>query len=183
MAIRAIIKMGHPSLRVVSTPVEASELGNEPLKQLVNDLQDTMVANQGIGLAAPQINVLKRVVVIALPEKSPRYQYDAIAERHFVLINPEITILDKTLYEEIWEGCLSIPMLCGVVQRPRKILVNYITIDGEPRSYIAEDFLSVVFQHELDHLDGKLYVDRLSSTKQLSFEQEYLTYQLDKNNP
>ena len=88
------------------------------------------------------------------------------------IINPKITVLDETL-QGFWEGCLSVPGLRGFVERPRKLLIEYIDQDGEKKTFVAEDFLATVFQHELDHLFATLYVDRIKDSKLLVFEETF----------
>ena len=124
----------------------------------------------GIGLAAPQIGILKQLAVIKLDSNSERYENIEDSEE-FVIFNPELEILDETK-QGFWEGCLSVPGLRGYVERPRKLKISYLNEQAEERELIVEDFLATVFQHELDHLFGFLYVDRLKSNKDLIFENE-----------
>ena len=124
----------------------------------------------GIGLAAPQIGVLKQVAVIKLDRESERYEIKENSEE-FVIINPSLEILDNTK-QGFWEGCLSVPGLRGYVERPRQLRITYLDEDAIQNEIIVEDFLATVFQHELDHLFGYLYVDRLNSIKDLIFEDD-----------
>ena len=171
MAILEVLKMGHPILRQVASEVTVDEIKNEAMTSFISDMIETMEEQQGIGLAAPQIGISKKIAIIQVPIDSDRYP-EAEESPLYVLFNPVIKILDE---EKIgcWEGCLSVPNLKGYVERPAKIEINYLDQKAQPQSFIAEDFLSIVFQHELDHLDGILYIDKLKSTQLLAFCDEY----------
>lgn len=154
MAVRPILIIPDARLRAIAEPVEEI---NDEIKTLVKDMFDTMYAAPGIGLAAPQVGVLKRVVVIDLAkeDESP----DPI-----VMINPEvISFGDETVVTE--EGCLSIPDLYYEVERPADITVRYLDQDGKEIEREASDRLAICMQHEIDHLDGVLYIDYLSRLK------------------
>ena len=118
------------------------------------------------------------MAVIKLSEESERYP-DMEDSEAFVIFNPEITILDEA-EQGFWEGCLSVPGLRGFVERPRKIRVDFLDENAENRSIEVEDFLATVFQHELDHLIGKLYVDRMKDIGTLMFEDEMVFEELDE---
>ena len=132
----------------------------------------------GIGLAAPQIGVSIQLAVIKLESDSERYENIDDSEE-FVIFNPELKVIDKTK-QGFWEGCLSVPGLRGYVERPRKLKITYLDEKAIKREIIVEDFLATVFQHELDHLFGYLYVDRLNSTKELVFEDELANINSEK---
>lgn len=174
MTARTVIRMGHPTLRQVAQPVPVSELSTPEFKALLVDLYDTMKVEGGIGIAAPQINISKQVTLIELPENNDRYG-DLEGTPLMVIINPEIKFLTDE-QQGFWEGCLSVPGLRGLVERPKKIQIDYINEHGEKKQIIAEDFLATVFQHELDHLFGKLYIDRITDTTKLSYSEEYSTF-------
>jgi len=167
---KLILKMGNPILREVSTPFSKDEILSEPSKELVKKMWEVMEEAGGIGLAAPQIGILKQLAVIKLDSNSERYENIEDSEE-FVIFNPELEILDETK-QGFWEGCLSVPGLRGYVERPRKLKISYLNEQAEEKELIVEDFLATVFQHELDHLFGFLYVDRLKSNKDLIFENE-----------
>lgn len=171
MAARTVIRMGHPTLRKIAEPVALSELATPEFKALLTDLYDTMKAEGGIGIAAPQINVSKQVTLIELPSNSERYG-TLEASPVFIIINPKIIVFDEHP-QGFWEGCLSVPGLRGFVERPRAVKINYLDELGNEKEFIAEDFLSTVFQHELDHLFGKLYIDRITDTTKLSYIEEF----------
>ncbi|WP_018141436.1 peptide deformylase [Thioalkalivibrio sp. ALJ7] len=151
MAKREILHFPDPRLRLKAEPV--AEVDDE-IRTLVDDMLETMYAAPGIGLAATQINVQKRVLVADVSEDQ--------SEPH-ALINPEI--LDTSGEEEMDEGCLSVPGFYEKVQRADRIRVRALGRDGEPFEMEIDGLLAVCIQHEIDHLDGKLFVDYLSSLK------------------
>jgi peptide deformylase len=174
MVARTVIRMGHPTLRQVAEPVALEELKTEEFKQLLVDMYDTMKVEGGIGIAAPQINVPKQVTLIELPENNSRYG-ELEGTPLMVIINPVLKILTQE-HQGFWEGCLSVPGLRGYVERPKKIQIDFINELGEKKHMVVEDFLATVFQHELDHLFGKLYIDRITDTTKISYNEEYSTF-------
>jgi peptide deformylase len=151
--VRPIVKYPEP---VLQRPAAAVTEFNDELRALVEDMFDSMYAAQGIGLAAPQIGVPKRVTVIDLSfQKNP--------EEKLVLINPEITFKQGKQYGE--EGCLSLPDIHEKVNRAAVVKVRAQTLDGEWRNYDGEELLARAFQHEIDHLDGILFIFRVSALK------------------
>jgi len=171
MAAQKVIRMGHPTLRQVADQLTPDEINSPDLKNLIQDLYDTMKLEGGIGIAAPQINISKQICLIELPKDSKRY--GPLPESPlFIIINPKITYLTEEK-QGFYEGCLSVPGLRGFVERPNKIQVDYLNELGEEKTIIAENFLATVFQHELDHLFGKLYVDRMNDMSKLSFTEEF----------
>ena len=171
MAVRQILKLGHPNLREKAKNYSSRLIGSDVFLQIVTDLRDSLHQSGGIGLAAPQIDIPFRILVIEITNTSTRY--GEIQTLPFeVYVNPEVSIIDNKK-QGFWEGCLSVPGMMGYVERPRKIKVDYLSGNGEQKFAIFEDFLATVFQHELDHLDGKLYVDKISDPKLFAFEEEY----------
>ena len=144
MAIRKIVELGDEKLRKQCKPVEKFDLR---LRILLKDMADTMYKANGVGLAAPQVGILKRVVVVDIG--------DGLIE----MINPEI--IHSEGQQTGPEGCLSIPGRSGVVTRPNVVTVRYQDRDGEEYEATAEGFLARAFCHELDHLDGVVYVDKM----------------------
>ncbi|KNF08738.1 peptide deformylase Def [Gottschalkia purinilytica] len=144
MAIRQLRLEGDPLLRKKSREIEKID---DKIKTLVKDMIETMYKEEGVGLAAPQVGILKRVVVID------------VGEGLFTIINPEIIEEQGEIID--YEGCLSIPGQSGKVSRPAKIKVKYTDIDGNEKIVEAEGFLARAFCHEIDHLDGVLYIDKL----------------------
>ncbi len=174
MAVRRIIRMGHPTLRQVARPVAAGAIGSASLTRLIDDMVDTLHDYGGIGLAAPQIGESVRLAIIEIAG-GPGRDGEFVQLPLTVFINPEITVIEPDT-AGYWEGCLSVPGLRGYVERPQHIRVNALTDTGKPRQLELNGFLATVFQHEFDHLDGKLYIDRLSDPSRLVFENEYLRY-------
>lgn len=168
--IRPICRMGNPILRKKAMEVPKTFLKTDEFSQLVADLRDSMKHYGGIGIAAPQIGVAQQVAIIEL-EGFNRYG-EEVNLPFTVFINPRIEELsDET--QGFWEGCLSVPGLRGYVERPKKIKVEYLDHRGDNQVLVAEGFLATVIQHELDHLHGVLYVDRVKDSKQLSYQEEF----------
>jgi len=177
MAVRKIIRMGHPNLRVPAEPVPASAIGSDALNRLINDMVDTLHDYGGIGLAAPQIDEGLRLAIIEIPGGATRYgEIEPLPLTVFV--NPELHVLDPTA-EGYWEGCLSVPGLRGFVERPQHVRVDYTTADGERKRIEMQGFWATVLQHEFDHLDGRLYIDHINDPTKLMFEEEYERYWAD----
>lgn len=171
MAKRDVIRMGHPTLKKEADQVSLSEINSPEFKQLLVDLYDTMKEYGGIGIAAPQINVSKKVALIEIPAQSSRYG-ELEASPLLTIINPTIKYLTDEK-QGFFEGCLSVPGLRGFVERPKKIEVHYFDENGTEKTIEVEGFLATVFQHELDHLFGKLYVERMTDMSKLSFIEEF----------
>ena len=154
MAKREILVLPDPRLRAVADPIETVD---DEVKALAADMLETMYAAPGIGLAATQLGELKRIVVMDLSK-------DGEPKAPLVLINPEIKkYSEETLTSE--EGCLSIPEIYYDVERPAEITVEYTDLEGKRVTRDATERLSICIQHELDHLDGVLYIDYLSRLK------------------
>ncbi len=168
--------MGHPVLRRPARPLRAEELASVELHRLVSDMVDTLHDYGGIGLAAPQVNESVRLAMIEIPGGPTRYgELDHMPLT--VCVNPEIEIVDEAV-AGYWEGCLSIPGLRGFVERPQHVRVRYLDLGGERHELEARGFLATVFQHEFDHLDGRLFVDRIEDPSRLAFEEEFARYVL-----
>jgi peptide deformylase len=169
--------MGHPLLRKVARHLEPHEIDADSLAPLLDDMVDTLHDYGGIGLAAPQIGESVRLAIIEIPGGPSRYgQLDAMPLT--VFINPEIVVLDPKP-AGYWEGCLSVPGLRGFVERPQHVSVVYTALDNSRQTLELHGFFATVFQHEFDHLDGKLFVDRVADTRLLVFEEECERYYLD----
>ncbi len=151
MAILDILEFPDPRLRTVAKPVENVD---EQLRQLIDDMFETMYAAPGIGLAATQVNVHKRLLVLDVSQDK---------DNPLVFINPDIQIIEGE--QEFDEGCLSVPGFYETVTRAERIRVNALDRDGKPFDIECDGLLSVCIQHEVDHLEGKLFVDYLSSLK------------------
>jgi peptide deformylase len=164
MAVKSVLRMGDPVLLQVAGPL--TEFDTPELHALLIDMQDTMAALSGAGLAAPQIGVSKQVVIFGVG-KNPRYP-DAEEVPFTVLVNPHITPLSEVI-EEGWEGCLSVPGMRGLV--PRYARVRYTGLDqyGKPIEREVEGFHARVVQHECDHLLGVLYPMRIRDLRRFGF--------------
>jgi peptide deformylase len=169
MAVRKVASMGHPVLRKVADLVPESEIGSPKIRQLINDMIETMAEYDGRGLAAPQIHESLSVVVM-LWDFEPK-----VEPKILCLLNPEIKVLTQET-SAFWEGCLSLPGLRGLVARPNKVLVQAFNEKGEKIKFIAEKFAATVVQHECDHLMGKLYIDRMADLTKLAFNREFEKY-------
>ncbi|MBI4385830.1 MAG: peptide deformylase [Elusimicrobia bacterium] len=156
MAILRITKHGEAVLKTVSSAVDYPAF-KKKLPALLRDMWSTMYAAKGVGLAAPQIGLTIRLAVIDVkPEGKPQ---------RLVLINPEILRRDHEVEEE--EGCLSVPGLYAKVKRGARVRIRALDARGEPYEMSGEGLLARAFQHEIDHLDGKLFIDRLSLAQRL----------------
>lgn len=174
MAIRKIVRMGHPVLRQPARLLEDDEIGSDAYRRLVDDMIDTLHDYGGIGLAAPQIAEPVRLAIVEIPSDGSRYG-EVPSIPLTVFVNPVIEVVDAAT-RGFWEGCLSVPGLRGFVERPQHVRIRYRSYEGEERELELQGFLATVFQHEFDHLDGKLYIDRLADSRLLAFEEEYLRY-------
>lgn len=152
MALLTILEFPDPRLRTIAEPVEQVD---DEVRTLIDDMFETMYDAPGIGLAATQINVHKRIVVIDLSDDR---------SEPLVMINPEYEILTDE-HELMQEGCLSVPGFYENVDRPNRIRLKALDRDGQPFELNAEGLLAVCIQHELDHLNGKLFVDHISRLK------------------
>jgi peptide deformylase len=168
MSIRPVLRMGDERLLRISEPVRTLE--SEALRELLQDMRDTMVAMRGAGLAAPQIGVPWRVVIFGTGAPNPRYPEAEIVPAT-VLINPELTPLGPEL-ESGWEGCLSVPGLRGLVPRYQHLHYSGVDEHGQAIDRRVSGFHARVVQHEVDHLDGILYPMRITDLSQFGFNKE-----------
>ena len=159
MTARPIAHIGHPILRVPTRTVTSAELGGREIQRLIDDLIDTMREANGAGIAANQIHESVRITVVEV-NSNPRYPYKPKIPLT-VLVNPEIEFLDDELVE-INEGCLSVPNLRGNVMRHVNIRIRYLDRTGVAHDEIRRGLTAGTLQHECDHLDGKLFVDRVT---------------------
>jgi peptide deformylase len=164
MAVRPVLKMGEPLLRQVAAPLQRFDA---ELTALVADMTETMRALNGAGLAAPQIGISLRVVIFEITS-NPRYP-DVPPIPFTVLVNPELTPLGDE-QEEGWEGCLSVPGLRGLVPRFSRLRYRGYDIEGTAIDRTVEGFHARVVQHEVDHLDGILYPQRMRDLRNFGFE-------------
>jgi peptide deformylase len=180
MSILKVARLGHPVLRAKARAVDRTEIRSGELQKLIDDMIATMREYHGVGLAAPQVHAGLRLFVADLAqtgdETNPPEERDPSAENELLtLINPEVAFVGREVVED-WEGCLSIPDVRGRVPRSREITVRAFDRRGERIELRAHDFSARVIQHETDHLDGILFVDRMRSLESLTFLEEYSRY-------
>lgn len=156
----AVLKLYTYPEKILSQKCAKVDEVTEEIRQLLRDMLETMYADKGVGLAAPQVGEAKRLVVA-----DDKVSEDGTRGAHpLYLVNPEIVFKsEETIFFN--EGCLSLPGQCAEVERAVRIRVKYVDIDGKPQELEAEDYLAVILQHEIDHLDGILYIDRISRLK------------------
>lgn len=159
MTILTILEFPDPRLRTVAKPVDAVD---DSIRTIIDDMFATMYAAPGVGLAATQVDIHLRIIVIDTSEEQNQPQ---------VFINPEISVLDNCLFDYD-EGCLSVPGFYESVTRPEHIRVQALDKDGNPFEIEPEGLLAVCIQHEIDHLDGKLFVDYISTLKRQRIRQK-----------
>lgn len=166
MAVRKVAVMGNPILREKAAPVPVNEIATPKIQTLIQDMIETMFEYDGRGLAAPQVHESLRIVVLV-------WDFDAGKKPHLMcLINPVLKPVSKEK-SEFWEGCLSVPGLRGLVARPNKVSLEALNQKGEKVSMVVDGFAATVLQHECDHLDGVLYVDKLKDPTQFAFNKEF----------
>jgi peptide deformylase len=166
MAILKVARMGHPVLREKCKPIDPAKITGPEVQRLIRDMFETMIEYNGVGLAAPQVYTPVRLMIAG----GEVDEQDRPLMR--VLINPEITVLDPDRREGMYEGCLSIPGLRGYVERPAHIRVQALDERARPVDLELDGFAAIVMQHEFDHLEGVLYVDRIEDHSKLGFESE-----------
>jgi peptide deformylase len=175
MSILKVTRLGHPVLRKVTEAVARRDLKSPALQKFIDDMVVTMKEYDGVGLAADQVFESIQIAVLEVAD-NPRYP-DKPQVPLTVLVNPKITPLSDAT-EDDWEGCLSIPDLRGRVPRYKSIRVQALDRKGHELDFIANDFHARVIQHEFDHLNGKVYLDRMRDLTTLTFLQEFARYWL-----
>ena len=167
MVIRKVAVMGNPVLRQRAAEILPERIGSPETVALAQDLVATMREYGGIGLAASQVHELSRMVVVHLPGAGT----DGDTIPLSVMVNPMIEPIGEELMD-VWEGCLSVPGIQGQVPRHAEVRVEYLDLEGETHVVTASGFPAAVFQHEIDHLDGVLFIDRVEGTRTLAFDKE-----------
>jgi peptide deformylase len=169
VSILKVARVGHPVVRSLARPVDPAELQSRELQQLLDDMVETMHEYEGVGLAAPQVHVGLRLAVIEVAGADTRAEQ---AVPLTFLVNPELEPLPG---EHVlgWEGCLSVPGLRGQVPRHARLRLKALDRAGRPFETEAEGFFARVIQHECDHLDGRVYLDRMHGLQSLSFLDEF----------
>src|SRR5262245_17205588 len=177
MAILKVARLGNPVLRQIAAPLTPREIQSPSFQKFIDDMIETMKEYDGVGLAADQVHESKQIAVLEVAE-NPRYP-DKPNVPLTVLINPKISPLTDEM-EEDWEGCLSIPDIRGKVPRHQSIQVQARDRDGKALEFIAVDFHARVIQHEWDHLNGKVYLDRMRDFSTLTFLTEFARYWMQR---
>jgi peptide deformylase len=167
--ILKVARIGHPVVRRTARDLTRDELRSPELQRLIDDMEETMHEYDGVGLAAPQVHVGLRLAVIEVPASDERAREGV---PFTVLINPRLTPLGEEMLPG-WEGCLSIPELRGIVPRLARLRLDALDRRGKPFSVEAGGFFARVIQHECDHLDGHVYLDRMADMRSLSFMPEF----------
>jgi peptide deformylase len=182
MSILKVARMGHPVLRTPARAIDVGEVKSSRIQQLIDDMFETMNEYQGVGLAAPQVHEGVRLFVAGFAPTASRRQSrgdsgdDADDQVPLMtMINPEIIPVGAETTED-WEGCLSIPDIRGKVPRAREILVRALDRRGKRIEMTASGFTARVIQHETDHLNGILFLDRMASFQSLTFLEEFGRY-------
>lgn len=172
MSILKVARMGHPVLRERARKVDASDIKSPLFQKLIDDMIETMREYEGIGLAAPQVHEGVRLAIIGIDDGG---RGEDRSLRILPVINPELTPIGKDTAED-WEGCLSIPNLRGKVIRPNRVNLKALDRRGNKIDMDLEGYPARVAQHEIDHLDGVLFVQRMKSLESLTFLEEFSKY-------
>jgi len=179
MAVLKLMKLGNPILRRICAPVNLKLLSqkNGELQTFIDDMIDTMHKEGGVGLAAPQLGKLLRIIVIECINSKRYPERDSIPLT--TIINPKITYLGE---EKIsgWESCLSLIDFNGWVPRSKRVIVEGFDRQKKPIKIDSDSFFSIVLQHEIDHLDGIVFIDRMPDLKKLSYQEEFKNFWLNK---
>ena len=182
MPVRPIVRLGHPALRFPARPLKVGSLADPETQALIDDMFDTMLEAGGVGLAAPQLGLELQLFVYAVID--PEHE-EGVAEGEQpelrALINPALEpVAGELVYD--WEGCLSIPDLRGLVPRHPAVRVHALDRDGQPLDYRAEGYEARIIQHEYDHLNGVIFLDRMRDLRSLAYGaewEEFLTTDAD----
>ena len=169
MPILKVARIGHPAVRTPARDLTSEEIRSAPIQQLIDDMRATMYEYDGVGLAAPQVHESLRLAVLEVPGSDERSEK---AVPFTVLVNPRVTPLAQETVDG-WEGCLSIPDLRGQVPRFARLRLEARDRHGKPYTLEAEGFHARVIQHECDHLDGNVYLDRMRDQRTLTFMKEF----------
>jgi peptide deformylase len=166
--VREIVVYPDKRLKLISKEVESF---NGALHDLLDDMYETMRASNGVGLAAIQVGVDLRALIINIPLEDTDGEHDQPKENTLEMINP--VIIEKDGSEKFQEGCLSIPGIYEEVERAKHVKVEYFDREGNKHIIEDNDFLAIAIQHEMDHLDGKVFIEKLSYMKRKKFEKEW----------
>ncbi len=174
--ILKVARLGHPAVRTAASAVDPAIIRSPEFQHLLDDMVETMREYNGVGLAAPQVHLSLQVAVL---EMSHHPRYPNMPEIPLTyLINPQVTILEHATIDD-WEGCLSIPDMRGLVPRFKQLRVTALGRHGEELDFVANDFHARVIQHEVDHLKGEVYLDRMPNLRSLSHLAEWQRFVLE----
>jgi len=183
MSVLKVARIGHPVVRATARELTPEEIRSPEIQRLIDDMRTTMYEYEGVGLAAPQIHESLRLAVLEVPGSDKRAEegvpgpHESHGVPFTVLVNPKVTPLDPETIDG-WEGCLSIPDLRGLVPRFARLRLDALDRQGKPYTVEAEGFHARVIQHECDHLEGNVYLDRMRDMRTLSFIKELHDYTL-----
>ena len=166
--IREIVVYPDKRLKLISKEVTVFD---QALHRLLDDMYETMCAKNGVGLASIQVGVAQRVLIINIPLEEKEGEHEQPKENTLEMINP--VIVEKNGSKKFQEGCLSIPGVYEDIERAKHVKVIYFDRDGKEQSIEDDDFLAIAMQHEIDHLDGKIFIEKLSYIKRKKFEKEW----------
>lgn len=178
MAILKVAQLGNPVLRGKSSEVPLDMIQTVDFQRLIDDMIDTMREYDGVGIAAPQVHVNIRVFTMEV-SSNPRYPNNPDFPLT-VVVNPIVTITDDTPVDS-WEGCLSVPGLRGLVSRVQALKVEGLNRHGESLSLSLQGFPARIVQHETDHLNGNVYLDRMSNFSKLAYQREYERFHISES--
>ncbi len=167
MSILKVSRLGHPVLRERSAEVDVADIKAGKFRALIDDMVETMHAYEGVGLAGPQVHLPLRIFVFEVEEKVAKKRGVAKVGVGVIFNGVYEPIGDETITD--WEGCLSVPFLGGEVPRYKKVRVRGVDHDGDPLQFEASGFTARIFQHEIDHTDGHVYLDRMPDLKSLGY--------------
>lgn len=179
MCLLKIARLGNPVIRDVTTLISKDELRKQAIQDLIDNMIETMRDANGVGIAAPQVHELKKIIVMEVSPNNPRYPNQK-AVPLTVIINPMILSKSED-QEEDWEGCLSVPDMRALVPRFSSVKVSGLDRHGQSLEIKASGFFARVIQHEVDHLGGNVFLDRLPDLKTLTHLREYEQYWKNKN--
>lgn len=172
MATLTIVRLGHPSLRTPAQAVSKQDLGTPQLERLIDDLVETMRGAGSVGLSAPQIGIGQQIFVYEIPDH-PEVPGDAVPLK--VILNPMLVAQPGRMVHD-WEGCTSVPDLRGLVPRHPAVRIRGLDRHGEAVDYVASGLEGRIIQHEYDHLNGMVFLDRMRDLRSLAFSAEWQEY-------
>ncbi len=176
MSIRSIVRLGHPALRTPAEAVDEARISQPEIQSLIDDMFETMLAAGGVGLAAPQLGLSLQLFVYAVVD--PDSDVDGDDPELVAVINPALEpVAGELVYD--WEGCLSIPDLRGLVPRYQEVRIHGLDRAGRPLDHLATGYEARIAQHEYDHLNGVVFLDRMRDLRSLAFGAEWEEFLTD----